>query len=102
MSCGRGWQHDGYIIAERGDGFQSHVAGALDGPFIVLFQENRSDQSGDGGLVGEDPDDLGAALDLAVEALDRVCAVDLDPMLIRSPRRRGRGGLLPRRRARKY
>ena len=34
-------------------------------------------------LVGEDADDLGAALDLAVEALDRVGRVQLGPVLLR-------------------
>jgi len=32
------------IIAQGGHGFQGHVAGALDGPFIVLFKEDRSDE----------------------------------------------------------
>jgi hypothetical protein len=31
---------DGGIIAQRCDGFQRHVASALDGPFIVLFEED--------------------------------------------------------------
>src|SRR5215213_8649905 len=34
--------------------------------------QDCADEPGDGGFVGEDPDDLGAALDLAVEALERV------------------------------
>jgi hypothetical protein len=33
---------------------------------IILFEENGADEPDDGGLVGEDADDLGAALDLAV------------------------------------
>jgi hypothetical protein len=32
---------------------------------------------GDGGFVGEDADDFGATLDLAVEALDGIGAVQL-------------------------
>ena len=28
------------VVAQRGDGF--HIAGALDGPFVVLFQEDRA------------------------------------------------------------
>ena len=39
---------------------------------IVLFEQDGADKAGDGGLVGEDADDLGAALDLAIETLDRV------------------------------
>ena len=31
-------QADAEIMAQRCDGFQAHVASALNGPFIVLFQ----------------------------------------------------------------
>ena len=48
------------IIAQRGDGFQRHVSGALHRP-LVLFEQDRPDQAGDGILVWEDVDDLGAA-----------------------------------------
>jgi hypothetical protein len=34
---------DGGIITQRCDGFQGHVAAALDGPFIVLFEQDRAD-----------------------------------------------------------
>jgi hypothetical protein len=47
--------------------FQGHVTGAVHGPLVVLLEQDRSDQAGEGGLVGEDTHDLGAALDLAVE-----------------------------------
>jgi hypothetical protein len=36
------------MIAQRRDGFQRHVAGALDGPFIVLLEQDRADDSDDG------------------------------------------------------
>jgi hypothetical protein len=36
--------------------FQRHVAGALDGPLVVLLDQDRADEAGDGGLVGEDAD----------------------------------------------
>ena len=48
------------------------MTGVLDGPFVILLQEYGADESGDGLVVGEDADDVGAPLDLAVEALDRV------------------------------
>ena len=54
---------------------QGHVACPLDRPFVVLLGEDGADQSGDGGLVGKDADDVGSALDLAVEALQRICRV---------------------------
>src|SRR5207253_10542930 len=67
-----GGQLDDGIVAQRRDGFQRQVASALDGPFIILLEENGAAEPDDGGLVGEDADDLGAALDLAVEAFQRI------------------------------
>ena len=61
------------IIAQLRDGFQRHVAGTLDNPFVVLLEQDRSDEADDGVLIGEDADDLGSPLDLAVKALDQVC-----------------------------
>src|SRR5437764_14615413 len=72
MSCGQGGQLDEGIVAQRCHGFQGYVAGALHGPLIVLFEEDGTDEPNDGLVIGEDADDLGAALDLAVHALDRV------------------------------
>ena len=45
---------DSAIIAQGRDGFQRHVAGAMDGPFIVMFEQDRADETDDGVLVGED------------------------------------------------
>ena len=67
------------VLALR-DGFQRHVTRTLDRPFVVLFEQDGSDETPDGGLVGEDADDLGAPLDLAVEAFDRIGGVQLGPM----------------------
>ena len=76
-----GWQTDGGIIAQRRDGFQAHVACALHGPFIILFEQQGADETNDGSLVGEDADNVAATLDLAVEAFERVGAVYLGAML---------------------
>ena len=81
LSGRHGRQADESIVADGGHRFQRHVACALDGPFIVLFEQDGADEAGDGGLVREDADDLGAPLDLAVEALQRVGAVQLGTML---------------------
>ena len=67
--------------AHRSNAFQSDVAGALDGPFIVLLEQDGADEAGDGGLVGEDADDFGAPLDLAVQSLERVGGVQLGAVL---------------------
>lgn len=41
----------------------------MDGPFVVLFEQDGADEVGDAGFVGKDADDRGAALDLAVKTL---------------------------------
>jgi hypothetical protein len=56
------------VIAQGRDGFQGQVARALNGPLLVPFEQNGAEQVEDGRLVCEDADDLGPALDLAVEA----------------------------------
>jgi hypothetical protein len=47
----------------------AHVTSALDRPFVVLFEQQRPDQTRDGVFIGEDADNIGASLDFAVEAL---------------------------------
>src|ERR1700748_2173716 len=79
-SGGHGGQPDDGIIAHGGDGFQRHVSGALDNPFIVLLQEDCADEPADRRLIGKDADDFGSPLDLAVETLDRIGGVQLRPM----------------------
>src|SRR4051812_46063767 len=69
------------IIADRRDAFQRHVAGALNGPLVVLLEQNGADELGDGRFVGEDADGIGAALELAVEAVERLGAVQLRALL---------------------
>jgi hypothetical protein len=39
-------------------------------PFVGLLEQDRADQLDDGALVGEYADDVGTALDLAVEPLE--------------------------------
>src|SRR6202165_6213384 len=70
-SAGKSREADDGIIAQGSDGFQRHVACPLNGPFIVALKQDGADQAGDGFLVGEDADDLGPALDLAVSPLER-------------------------------
>jgi hypothetical protein len=53
--CGAGQPADGGIIAQRGHGFQGQVAGTLDRPFIVLFDEDGADEPDDGGLIVDKP-----------------------------------------------
>ena len=44
-------------MADLGQGFQCHVSSA-DGPLVVLLEQDGTDQAGNGGLVGEDADDV--------------------------------------------
>jgi hypothetical protein len=46
-----GGQADEGIIADGGDAFQSHVTGTLDGPLVVLFEQEGADQAEDCSLV---------------------------------------------------
>jgi hypothetical protein len=68
-------------IPEWRDGFQRHGAGALDGPLIILLQQDRTDWPGDGVLVGEDGDDVASPFDPAVQSFNRVGGVYFGPML---------------------
>ncbi len=63
MSCGHGGQLDERIVAQGGDRFQRHVAGASDGLFVILLQEDGADEPDDGRVIGEAADDFGAAFD---------------------------------------
>ena len=40
--------------------------------------DSRADQAGNGILIREDADDVGAALDLAIEAFQWICTVNLE------------------------
>jgi len=82
MSCGHCCQLDEGIIAQVRDGFQRHVSAALNRPFIVLFEQNGTDETAYGLFVGEDSNHISASFDLAVEAFDRVCAVELGSMFL--------------------
>ena len=64
--------------AGSGEDVEAEVAAAF-GPFVVLFGQDGADEADDGVAVGEDPDDVGAAADLAVEPLVGVVRPDLPP-----------------------
>lgn len=52
-SACRSRQADDRIIAHCGDGLKGQVSGALDGPFAILFEQQRADEADDGVIVGE-------------------------------------------------
>ena len=84
---GRSGRHDGQpderSMAQRGNGFQCHVAASLNRAFVVLFQKDRAHVAEDGCFVGEDRDGIGALLDLAIEALDWIIRVDRRQVVFR-------------------
>jgi len=52
--------------------------GAL--PFVVLFHRRGADEADHGGVVGQDAHDVGAALELFVDPLERVDRPDAPPV----------------------
>ena len=70
-------------MAQRGDGFQCHVAASLNRPFVVLFQKDRAHEAEDGAFIGKDPHDIRSPLDLSIETFDRIGGVDLRPVVFR-------------------
>ena len=66
--------------AGAGEDVEAEVAAAF-GPFVVLFGQDSADEADQGVAAGEDPDDVGAAADLAVEPFLRVVRPDLAPEL---------------------
>ena len=48
-----------------------------------MLQRQRANETPDRRLVGKDADDIGAALDLFVQALKRIGRVDLPPVSLR-------------------
>lgn len=72
---------------ELGHTLDLHVA-MLQLPFVVGFEQHSSDQADDAVFVREDADDIGTALDLLVQALQRIRAVKFGAVL----RRKGHVG----------
>ena len=85
-----GWADGSASVSSRASSGSGHLghrglgeeAAALQVPFLLLLQQLASHQPCDRGVVGEDADHVGAALDLLVEALERVGAPDLAPVLL--------------------
>ncbi len=76
----RGQTEDG-IIADRRHTFPRDVAGAPNNPFIILFEQEDPGQPDDGRFIGEGADNLGTALGLAIQSLQRIGTVQLGAVL---------------------
>ena len=92
MVCAAWGLQGGSAIQLRDGGHALSVehAAALQLPVLVLLQQHRPHQAGDGRVVGEDADDASAALllrrrlrlDLLVDPLEQVGAPDLAPVIL--------------------
>ena len=71
-----------YFESRLGQGLAAHVAPG-DSPFVVSFHEHGTDEADDGCSAREDPNDVGAAADLLVQAFLGVIGTDLLPVLVR-------------------
>lgn len=80
-------------VGEVSEGGFGQVAAFAVLPFLVLLEQDGSDQAGDAVPVGEDLHDVGAALDLTARTLDGVVGPDLGPVLPGEGRERGQVGL---------
>ena len=63
-----------------GQQLEAEVAAAF-GPPVVLLGQDGADEADQGVAVGEDPDDVGAPADLAIESFLRIVRPDLAPEL---------------------
>jgi len=71
-----------FWLRDLGHGGLGEEAPALQLPFLLLLQQLAAHQPRDRGVVGEDADHVGAPFDLLVQALERVGAPDLAPVLL--------------------
>ena len=69
-------------LRDGGHAVGGEHAAALQLPVLVLLQQHRPHQAGDGGVVGEDADHPGAALDFFIDPLQQVGAPDLFPVVL--------------------
>ena len=70
--------------AGLGQAVEAHVAPS-DGPFVMLFGQQRSDETDDRSPGGEDPHDVGAVSDLFVQSFLGVVGPDLPPVGLGEP-----------------
>jgi hypothetical protein len=67
-------------LIEQGYGAVGEVAAVADLPVVVDLDQHRSGEAEQGGWIGKDSDDVGAAFDLPVGTFQWVGRPDLLPM----------------------
>ena len=65
------------FLEERGEAGGCDVAAFGGDHFVVDLDEERADEADHRCFVGEDPDDVGASFEFAVQTFDRVVRPDL-------------------------
>ena len=71
MSSGLATSSSVCLFGDQGHGAFGEVAAfGADLPLVVGLDQDRAGQAEQGGGVGEDPDDVGAAFDFLVEPLE--------------------------------
>jgi hypothetical protein len=76
------------LVVGHGHGAVGEVVAIVGDPFVLAFDDDRGYETWERGVVGEARDDLGAALDVFVDAFDRVRRPDLLSMRSREVRER--------------
>ena len=69
-----------FLIEDRFERVVAQVASAYE-PLVVLLDDHARSEPDQGAVVGEDADDVGAAADLAIDALQRVRGAQLRPVI---------------------
>ena len=81
-------------MADGGHEFLAEVAAFGDGPFVVGLDDDGGGEADDGGVLGQESDDVRASFDLGVDALEQVVdqisarVLDWESGERRSPRQR--------------
>ena len=58
-------------MSDGRDAFRRDVAGALNGPLVILFEQDSPDKPGDRGLIGEDADKTNASRTASIKVTTR-------------------------------
>jgi hypothetical protein len=74
-----------WIITDGAERLHAHAA-AYRSPFVILLEAQRADGTGDGSLVGKNPDAAATPPDFLIEPFERLRAAELRPLRRRDAR----------------
>jgi len=81
LSACHGGQADDGILAQGSDGFQRHVTCALNGPFVVLLEQDCPDEADNRRLVGKDTTTSVRRLTAPLKPFERVGGMQFGAVL---------------------